>query len=165
MSVYAVDKLMAQARQLARDYRRATGKPLGGISNEIAQYDAARLLDLTPVAPGQGGYDALGNNGPRAGKRIQIKGRMVGDAGLRGSRIGQIKPDQDWDSVVLVLLDAEMEASELYEADRGAITAALQDSSRSRRGAMSVARFKAIGRLVWTRADGLIEDDTWTNLP
>ncbi len=165
MSVYAVDKLIAQARQLARDYRNATGKPLGGISNEIAQYDAARLLDLTPVTPGQGGYDALGNNGVRAARRIQIKGRMVQDTDKHSGRIGQIKLEQDWDSVVLVLLDSEMEANEIHEADREAIVAALKDSSRNKRGAMSVARFKAIGRLVWTRADGLLADEPWTNLP
>ena len=44
MSVYAVDKLIAQARQLAADYRRTTGKPLPGVSNEIALHDVLRLL-------------------------------------------------------------------------------------------------------------------------
>jgi hypothetical protein len=36
-------------------------------------------------------------------------------------------------------------------------------SNRKKRGAMSVARFKIIARLVWTREEGVIEDEIWDN--
>jgi hypothetical protein len=36
-------------------------------------------------------------------------------------------------------------------------------SNRKKRGAMSVARFKIISRLVWTREEGVIEDEIWDN--
>ena len=44
MSVYAEEKLIGQARLLAAEYRRTMGKPLPGISSEIALHDAIRLL-------------------------------------------------------------------------------------------------------------------------
>ena len=62
-------------------------------------------------------------------------------------RIGQLKTGQDWDLLVLVLLDEAFEAFEIYEADRETIEDALDGgagSSRARRGAMTVARMKAI---------------------
>jgi hypothetical protein len=37
--------LLAQAKQLAREYRALTGKPLG-VTGEVAEYEAARLGGL-----------------------------------------------------------------------------------------------------------------------
>ena len=56
---YAADKLIAQARQLAAEYRRTMGKPLPGISSEIAEHDAVRLLGLEPKASQDAGWDAV----------------------------------------------------------------------------------------------------------
>ena len=165
MSVYSVDKLIAEARRLAADYRRVTGKPLAGVSSEVCQYDAARLLDLEICDPPVGGYDAIGR-GARAGKRIQIKGRAIFDERKSGYRIGQLKVDQEWDSVMLVLMDENLEPFEIYEAEREDIMADLERAGRSRRasrGAMSVARFKNIARLVWTRENGVESDEIWDN--
>lgn len=165
MGVYAVDKLMTEARRLAHDYRVAMGKPLAGISNELAVHDAMRLLDLEPSPSGTGGYDAIGR-GCRAGKRIQIKGRTIFEETKQGQRIGQLKVEQEWDSVVLVLMDEAYEPYEIYEAEREDVLESVKDtgSNRSKRGMMSVARFKIIGRLVWTRENGLENDEVWDNL-
>lgn len=165
MAIYSVDKLIAEARRLAAEFRRTTGKPLPGVSGEIAEYDAAQCLDLERIDPKPGGYDAIGR-GARAGKRIQIKGRAILDEGKSGQRIGQLKLEQDWDSVVLVLLDDAYEPYEIYEAERDDIVAALDEageSSRKKRGAMSVARFKNIGRLAWTRELGAGDGGVWDN--
>lgn len=164
MALYSVDTLMAQARKLAADYRATTGKPLAGISSEIAEYDAARLLDLELCQERVGGFDAIGR-GARAGKRIQIKGRAIFDEKKGGQRIGQLKIEQAWDSVVLVLMDEQFEPYEIYEAERDDIAAVLAEanSKRSKRGAMSVARFKIIGQLVWVRGEGAIADALWDN--
>jgi len=165
LPLYSVDKLIAEARRLAAEYRKATGKSLGGISSEIAEYDAARLLDLELCREKPGGYDAIGR-GKRAGKRIQIKGRAIFDERKPGQRIGQLKTEQVWDSVMLVLMDEQFEPYEIYEAERTDVLAALREaegSKRRKRGAMSVAKFKAIGRLVWTREEGVLEDEIWTN--
>lgn len=164
MSVYSIDKLIVQARRLASDYRRATGKSLG-ISTEIAEHDASTLLNLELCEqPRTAGYDAIGK-GEREGKRIQIKGRVIFDESKSGQRIGQLKIDKEWDSVVLVLMDEEYEPYEIYEAEREDIEEVWDKASaskRTKRGAMSVARFKIIGRLVWSRENGP-EDEVWDN--
>ena len=158
MAVYDVDKLMHEARKLAADYRRATGQALG-ISNEIATHDVIRLMKLVPAEPGAGGYDAIGT-GSREGKYIQIKGRTIFSDAKSGQRIGQIKLDQDWDSIMLILMNEDYEAQEIYEADRDVIVAATEETSekRAKRGAMSVAKFKAIGALVWS-VDDTVPDE------
>ncbi len=162
MSVYAADKLIAQARLLAAEYRRTMGKPLPGISSEIAEHDAVKLLRLEPRPEGASGYDAV--DPARDGLRIQIKSRTIFDESKSGQRVGQLKMDQAWDAVVLVLMDEEYEPYEIYESQRSDIEAFINSSSSSRakRGAMSVARFKIIARLVWTREDGL-EPEVWDN--
>ncbi len=165
LSLYSVDKLMSEARRLAVEYRRTTGKPLPGVSGELANYDAARLLNLELCKDTPGGYDAIGR-GEREGKRVQIKGRAIFDDKKSGQRVGQLKLEQDWDSVVLVLMDDAFEPCEIYAADREAIIGALDESTgskRAKRGVMSVARFKAIADLVWNREEGLVEDEIWDN--
>jgi hypothetical protein len=165
VGVFAADKLIAEARRLASEYRKTTGRPLAGISNEVAVFDAARLLDLEPAEGINHGYDAIGR-GSREGKRIQIKSRAIFDEHKHGHRIGQLKVTQDWDSVMLVLMDEEFEPFEIYEAQREDVLAALEDSRDSRRanrGAMTVAKFKIIGQLVWTRGNGVEEDEIWAN--
>jgi hypothetical protein len=162
VNVYAKDKLIGQARQLAAEYRRTMGKSLPGVGNEIALHDAIRLLGLEPVAEGVGGYDAT--DPARDGKKIQIKSRTIIDEGRTGQRIGQIKVEQPWDSVLLVLMDADYEPFEIHEAEREELLAFMNESSsgRARRGALSLARFKIIGCLVWTREEG-VEPVLWSN--
>lgn len=165
MAVYDLEKLIGETRRIAKEYRDATGKPLGGVSGEIAQYDACAQLDLEPVAAGEGGgYDAVGKSGQRQGQRVQIKGRVIFDEGKSGQRVGQLKLESEWDSVVLVLLDENFEPYEMYEASREDIVAAMQSGQgkRGKRGAMSIAKFKAISDLVWTREFGE-EDEVWDN--
>ncbi len=165
-SPYAVDKLIAEARRLAADYRRMTGKPLPGVSSEIAENDAARLLDLELAKDEQAGFDAIGKSGSREGRRIQIKSRTIFDDSKSGHRIGQLKTDKDWDSVLLVLMDENYEPFEIFEAQRDELLEAIGDSEqskRAKRGALSVAKFKVIGQLVWTREEGAIDDEIWDN--
>jgi len=162
-AVYDVGRLIEEARRLAAEYRRATGKPLPGVSAEIAEHDCARLLGLA-LEKGPG-YDALGR-GARAGRRIQIKGRVIFDERKSGQRLGQLRVEEDWDSVMLVLMDENYETYEIHEAERGDVLDAVAEragSKRARRGALSVAKFRAIGRLVWTREDGEITDEVWDN--
>ena len=165
MGLYSVDKLLTEARRLAAEFRRTTGKPLPGVSGEIAEHDAARLLNLEVCTVKQGGYDAIGR-GSREGKCIQIKARVIFDEEKSGQRVGQLKLEQDWDSVLLVIMDEDYEPYEIFEADRDEILDAMEDagkSARKKRGAMTVARFKIISRLIWTREEGEIDDEIWDN--
>lgn len=164
MTVYSVDKLISEARRIAADYRRATGKTMGGVTGEVAENDAARLLHLELLKEKPGGYDAIGK-GQREGKKIQIKGRAIFDESKSGQRIGQLKVDQEWDSVVLVLMNEDFEPFEIYEAQRNIIMDAMgnKSSNRSKRGAMSIAKFKNIAELVWVEGEGEVDSEVWDN--
>ncbi|MDH5395839.1 MAG: hypothetical protein OEW97_06160 [Gammaproteobacteria bacterium] len=164
MSLYSVNKLMSEARRIAAEYRRATGKPLG-ISAEIALHDACTYLQLE-AKEGAPGHDAVGLSGTRKGLRYQVKGRAIFDEKKGGQRIGQIKVEQDWDKILLVLMDEDFESTEIYEASREDMLDELDDASnsnRQKRGAMSVARFKHLAHLVWSKDEGLIDDEVWDN--
>jgi hypothetical protein len=149
MTVYSVDKLMAEARRLAAEYRRMTGKTLP-ISGEIAVNDAVRLLGLETVNEQGLGFDALRGQGDGA-ERLQIKARVVFDEIKSSHRIGELKMDRAWDAVLLVLLDENYETFAIYEARRAAIEAALEDVRPNKRGTLTVPRFQRIGSLVWSR--------------
>lgn len=145
--------LLSQAKQLARQYYKLTKKPLG-VTGEVAEYEAARLLGLTLTPARQAGYDAIESIGTTT-RTLQIKGRCL-PAGCRsGQRLGSIKPSKEWDAVLMVLLNEEFNATEIWEADRVSVLAALTapgSKARNERGALAVSKFKAIGRLRWPRA-------------
>jgi hypothetical protein len=151
MTVYSVDKLMAEARRLAAEYRRTTGKTLP-ISGEIAVNDAVRLLGLRAADEPGLGYDALRGEG-EAAQRLQIKARVVFDEIKSAHRIGELKLDRPWDAVLLVLLDQDYEPFAIYEATRAGIEAALDDARPNKRGTLTVPRFQRIGQVVWSRED------------
>ncbi len=162
--VYAFDKLISETRRLAVEYRKATGKALA-VTGELARHDAARLLGLELLEDQGPGYDALGR-GERDGLRVLIKGRAIFDEERGRQRVGQVNREHPWDLLVLVLMDDVFEPVEIYEVERDEVDAALDaapESGRARRGAMSVAQLKIIGRLAWTRERGLEDDGYWDN--
>ncbi len=164
MSLYSVDKLISEARRIAAEYRRTTGKPLG-ISAEIARHDACTYLGLEPHEDAIG-YDAMGLTGEREGLRFQIKGRAIFDEKKGGQRLGQIKVDQNWDKILLVLMNEDFETTEIYEASHEDMLDDIDEagvSNRKKRGVMSVARFKRLAQLVWNNDEGLMNDEVWDN--
>ena len=158
---------MGEARRLAAEYRLATGKSLP-ITGEIAVHDALRLLGLDEAPAELAGVDALRQVGPDlddSAQKIQVKGRAIFDQVKGGHRLGQLRTEQAWDVLVLVLMDEHYETTEIYAADKDVIVEVLDRSNkqRQRRGAVSVARFKIIGELLWSRDLGLSDDGYWTN--
>ena len=154
MAVYSLDKLIEETRRLAAEFKRSTGTLLP-VSGEIARYDVSHQLNLTLNEQQNCGFDAIGK-GEREGLKVQIKSRVVGDIIKSSHRIGQLNPDGEWDLVVLSLMDDNFEAIEMYEATREEILDATSSSNgnRMKRGAISVAKFKIISRLVWTKELG-----------
>src|SRR5712671_3079585 len=149
--------IIAEAKSVARRYRKATGRPLG-ITGEVAEYEAARLLGLRLADVRQDGYDAVRETDGLV-HRLQIKGRCILPDSKPGQRIGGIRPEKEWDRVLLVLMDEDFEPLEIHEANRPAIRAALEEpgsKARNERGALAVSKFKSIGRPLWTRTRGLL---------
>jgi hypothetical protein len=50
--------ILADAKRLAQEYRALTGKPLG-ITGEVAEFEAARILGVQLTPARQAGYDAI----------------------------------------------------------------------------------------------------------
>lgn len=147
-------QILKEAKKLAQRYRSLTGKPLG-ITGEVAEYEAARILgvELTPAR--QAGYDAIEQTGEIV-RRLQIKGHCLLPNCKPGQRLGSIDVKKDWDAVMMVLLNENFDAVEIYVAERVAVLAALSapgSRSRNERGALGVNKFKAIGKLVWQERD------------
>ena len=157
MSLYSIDKLINETRRLAAEFKRSTGTMLP-VSGEIARYDVSRQLDLTLNDNHNCGYDAIGNK-QREGLRVQIKSRVIGDSVKSGHRIGQLNPNGKWDIIILSLMNNEFEPLEMYQLDHEEVAKAIANSSekRGKRGAISVAKFRIIGELVWTKEHG-VED-------
>lgn len=145
-------EILRDAKKLAQEYHQLTGKPLG-ITGEVAEYEAARLLGLELTQARQAGYDATEQKDGSL-RRLQIKGRCMLPGCKPGQRVGSIDTKKEWDAVLLVLLDENFEAFEIYEALRGPVIRALTEpgsKARNERGALGVNKFKAIGKLRWKR--------------
>jgi hypothetical protein len=139
-------QVLEEAKKLAKEYYNLTGKPLG-ITGEVAEYEAARILGITLTPARHDGHDAIEKK-----KKLQIKGRCLQANCKPGQRLGGIQLNKDWDSVLMVLLNENFDATAIYEADRPAIHAALTkpgSKARNNRGALAVSKFKAIGKLRW----------------
>lgn len=164
MDLYSIDKLMQETRQLAAKYRQATGMTLP-VTGEISRFDVSKALNLQLTDDATLGYDGLGTTGTRKGKRVLIKGRVLFEDSRSSPRIGQIKPDGRWDLIVLVLYDDNYQPLDMYEASAEDIDVAVNlkpESKSKKRGMMSIAQFKIISKLVWTKDSGL-ESEIWDN--
>jgi hypothetical protein len=148
-SMNEIAAVLERARAAAIDYYRLTGKPLG-ITGEIGEYEAARLLGLRLAAAREAGYDAIDSSGCR----YQIKARCINENGLRRSQqVGSIKLAHPWDAVLVVILDMDFRAIGIWQAEREAIAAAIAapgSRARNERGALAVSKFKNIGRKIWS---------------
>jgi hypothetical protein len=140
--------VLERARAVAIDYYRLTGRPLG-ITGELGEIEAARLLGLTLAPAREAGFDAI----DAAGHRYQVKARWLTDeANRKSQRVGGIKLTHPWDSVLLVILDKDFQAVGIWAAGREPITTALGapgSRARNERGALAVSQFKRIARRVW----------------
>ncbi len=142
-----IKEILEQAKQLAARYKKLTGKPLG-ITGEIAEFNAAALLDLTLAEARTAGYDAYDKDG----RKVQIKGRCLPDKPTPGQRLGAIRLNHEWDTVLLVLMSQTFEVLEMWQAERPAIEEALSapgSKARNERGALGVNKFKQIGVKLW----------------
>ena len=144
-----VRDILHRVKSLAADYYALTGKPLG-VTGEIGEYEAARLLKMRLAEAREPGFDLYA----ASGEKVQVKTRRL-DRDLKNfpsQRVGGIKLDQPWDCVVLVLLNSRFEAYEIWRAERPEIESALLEpgsKARNERGSLSISKFRQLGRCVW----------------
>jgi hypothetical protein len=149
-NVTELHALIREAKRIAVRYRELTLRPLG-ITGEVAEVEAARLMGAELCPAREAGCDAI-KIGSGGRKRIQIKGRVILPGSKRGQRIGQIKLAHEWDVVWFVTLDEKFEPVSIHEADRASVEAALKkpgSKSRNVRGTLGIRQFLRISEQVW----------------
>lgn len=139
---------MTETRRLAAEYHRLTGQVLP-VSQELSRYDAGRILGLDVPEQTESGVDLVGEIDGQY-RKVQVKARVIFDAKQR-PKLGQLNPEGGWDSVALVLMNPSYEPEAIYIATRDALTPSVAKLTpeKSRRGTLSVAKFKALGEQVW----------------
>ncbi len=157
MGIYSVDKLIAETRRIAKEYRLATGKILP-VTPEIAINDAISILELLPNNEKNSAYDAIYEKKGECLK-VQIKGRAIFDDKKQGYRIGEVKRDQEWDAIILVIMNSDFMTEEIYMVKRDIILNELEEKKKSnKKGAMTIAKFKMISELLWTEQYGFEQE-------
>ncbi|PWK49982.1 hypothetical protein [Pleionea mediterranea] len=149
MSIYDFEQLMSQTRQLASQYREATGQSLP-VTVELARFDAITLLGLTELSDTETEALLIENDQE---KRVQIKGRVIFPGGKSRQRVGQLNLQSEWDYTLLVIYDADYQPSAIYRLAREIAEQEMASQTTNKRGAMTVAKFKAIGESVWERPE------------
>lgn len=144
-------EVLADVKRLAAEYYKICGKPLG-VTGEIAEFEAAKKLGLDLAEARTAGYDATRRGGKKLDK-IQIKGRRLKPGRKAGGRVPKINLEAPFDAVVLVLLDEDYDAFEIWEAPRKAVELRLTapgSKARNERSSMGVSQFKSVAKLVWS---------------
>jgi hypothetical protein len=142
-------RILKDIKPLAIKYYSSTGRPLG-VTGEIAEYEAIRLLKLDVAEVRQEGYDAI-RTVKKKKQRIQIKGKYIPNK-ERGQKLGGIRLDRKWDFIFLVILDRNYKTIGIYEANRRKVRKALKvpgSKARNIRGQLGISKFKKISNLIW----------------
>jgi len=142
---YDISLLIEQTRHVAADYRNTTGQALP-VTAELARFDAIDKLHLQKL-DSENGVDAVQPG--EGGEKFLIKGRVIFKGGKARQKLGQLSLDGAWDSLLMVIYDADYQPTQIYRVSRQIIEKELADAPKDKRGSMTVAKYKAIGELVW----------------
>jgi len=154
---YDVSRLMTQTRMLASDYRNQTGHALP-VTEELARFDAISILGLKKVE-GQEGVDAIsvpqqdeeGLNPNESQYKFLIKGRVIFKGGKARQKLGKLSLQADWNCLLMVIYDDDYFPTQIHSISRDIIEKELENLPQDKRGSMTVAKYKAIGELVWEK--------------
>lgn len=149
---FAIDKLMEQTRKVAVSYHQTTGKALP-ISNELARFDAQKILSLTALSVPEKGVDFLGGK-YLPEEKILVKSRVIFNHQRSGYRMGALNMDGHWTVALLLIYNDQYVPDEIYLAEKSSIQELLSQSQPSKNG-FSIAKFKAIGTLFWDSVNGV----------
>jgi hypothetical protein len=151
MSDLKIKRILRKAKKLSCEYYKLMQKPLG-VTGEVAEYEAAKKLDLQLAAARNPGFDAFQRVG-RKTIRYQIKGRAVLPSKKYVGRVPKITRKAKFDLVLLVLLDkASLDVIEIWQSTRRKVFKRLSiegSKARNERGQMGISQFKSIAKRVW----------------
>lgn len=143
--------LIEEAKRIARRYYQLTGRPLG-ISGEIAEHEASRLLGLKLAPVREAGIGAFLSSGEKV-QRFQIKDRAVEPSRRYIGRVPKINLVPKFDAALLVLLEKNtFNVLEIWCAQYVDIKARLLvpgSKSRNERSSMGISQFNSIAQKIW----------------
>jgi len=145
-----LSELLRDAKRIAKRYKELTGRPLG-VTGEVGEYEAARLLGLEFAAVRTAGYDLIRVLPGGQKQRLQVKARVL-DSERSSGRVGSIDIEKEFDLVLLVMLNNDLDAFAIYEAPRDKVVAAIErpgSKSRNERHALGVQQFLALAQRIW----------------
>lgn len=162
LSSYDINLLMTQTRKLAADYREQTGQALP-VTEELARFDAINILGLrkTEESAGIDATDKLDTGTSSEGIQIKdqkidhylIKGRVIFKGGKARQKLGKLSLKGKWSNLLMVIYNGEYLPSQIYSVKRDIIDKEMENLTQDKRGSMTVAKYKAIGELVWENPD------------
>lgn len=154
--LYHLDELMTQTRKLAAQYRLQTGQILP-ISNELAKYDVQKILDLFPP-PSNAFLKGVDCILPGTLLTFQIKARVIFKINAP-QRVGQLNLCGDWSHTLLAIYDNNYHPAEIYALDKNILLRFIEERPKApsnKRGMLSLGKFKALGRCIWSAESNLI---------
>lgn len=142
LEVITNDQLVDQIAALAVLYRKRFRKSLG-VTAEIGEYKAAKVLSLTRVEGNTNkGFDAYDGK-----RRVQIKTRI---SSSKAQRTGFFK-NREFDYALLVLLSESYDLLQIYRAERKEIGKEINRQNYDK-PSLSIRKFMEIGKPVYPRA-------------
>ncbi|MBN8520486.1 MAG: hypothetical protein J0L77_01125 [Alphaproteobacteria bacterium] len=148
-----LEAIIPDIKKLAVEYYRLTGKPLG-VTGEIAELTAAKILKLELATARTKGYDAIRRSTTGKEERIQIKGRALEKKPKSGQRLSRIKTNAPCDYVQFVELDiSTFDLRGIWEAPYKKIVELLErpGSSARAKGALGLQTFKKNAVQIWPK--------------
>jgi hypothetical protein len=145
--------LLADTKRIACRFYHLTGRPLG-VTGEVAEYEAARLLGLDLADVREAAIDATKQVDGKA-ITFQIKGRAVSPKKRYIGRVSKMKLEPQFDKALLVLIDQKTyETIEIWQSDYEAVKQRLNkpgSKARNERGSLAISQFKSISTKIWPR--------------
>lgn len=157
-NTYDIALLMEQTRLVAADYRDTTGQALP-VTAELARFDAIDKLNIQKL-DGKDGIDAIDNN---TQEKYLIKGRVIFKSGKARQKLGQLSLEAGWEYLLMVIYDKAYQPTQIHKVDRKIIEKELADMPKDKRGSMTVAKYKAIGKLIWSVDESFSDSDSADN--
>lgn len=153
---YDIAQLMDQTRKLAVSFYQSTGNPLP-ISHELARYDVQQIFSCDTPQPPLKGVDFIGLEESLKHKRILVKSRVVFNP-RNTARMGAFQLSDSWDTILLVIYNAEYQPEEIYCADREDLAELFTQDGIAPKKGFSIAKFKSISQLIWDPVGGKFAD-------
>lgn len=144
-----ITKILDEVKQLAKEYKQITGRVLG-VTGEIAENETSKILKLELKQARNPGYDSIKRDGDKIVK-YEIKGRIK-TTNYRSQRTSKININEEWDKLLLSIMNEDYEVLDIYQADRKDVVESLKkpgSKARSEKFTLRIGEVIRISQKIW----------------